>query len=233
VEQLADALVYYVVFLFSTTLHEAAHAWAAKRGGDLTAYHGGQVSLDPAPHVRREPFGMVVLPIVSALISGWPFGYASAPYDPAWARRYPDRAALMALAGPASNLCLALVAAVLLRVGVSAGVFYAPETVRFGQVAGSHAGGAWVGLAVFLSVLFSLNMLLAAFNMLPLPPLDGSGAMPLVMSPEAARRYQEFLWSTPMLNWVGLFLAWKVFPLVFQPIFFGAVHLLYPWASYS
>ena len=78
-----------------------------------------------------------------------------------------------------------------------------------------------------------MNVLLAAFNMLPLPPLDGSAAMPLVMSAEAARRYQEVLWSTPMLNWVGLFLAWKVFPLVFHPIFFGAVHLLYPWAGYS
>ena len=57
----ADAIIYYVVFLFSTTLHEAAHAWAAARGGDLTAYHGGQVSLSPIPHIRREPVGMVVL----------------------------------------------------------------------------------------------------------------------------------------------------------------------------
>ena len=81
---LSSGLVYYIVFLFSTTLHEAAHAWAAKLGGDLTAYHGGQVSLDPTPHIRREPFGMVVLPILSTLVSGWPFGFASAPYDPQW-----------------------------------------------------------------------------------------------------------------------------------------------------
>ena len=74
---LADGLAYYVVFLFSTTVHEASHAWAAKLGGDLTAYHGGQVSLDPRPHIRRAPFGMVVLPIISVLLSGWPFGFAS------------------------------------------------------------------------------------------------------------------------------------------------------------
>ena len=82
-------LIYYLVFLFSTTVHEAAHAWAAKRGGDLTAYLGGQVSLDPRPHIKREPFGMVILPLLSVAISGWPFGFASAPYDPAWAMRYP------------------------------------------------------------------------------------------------------------------------------------------------
>ena len=57
-----EALVWYVVFLFSITVHEAAHAWAAMRGGDLTAYHGGQVSIDPIPHIRREPIGTVVLP---------------------------------------------------------------------------------------------------------------------------------------------------------------------------
>jgi hypothetical protein len=58
---LASAFVYYVVFLFSTTLHEAGHAWAAKLE-DLTAYHGGQVSLDSRPHIRREPFGMSFCP---------------------------------------------------------------------------------------------------------------------------------------------------------------------------
>lgn len=231
--EIGNALVYYVVFLFSTTLHEAAHAWAAKRGGDLTAYHGGQVSLDPMPHIRREPFGMVILPILSALLTGWPFGYASAPYDPDWARRFPHRAALMSLAGPAANLLLVLVAALLLRVGFAAGVFYAPETVRFGELAGSDAGALWPTLAVLLGVFFSLNLLLAAFNLLPLPPLDGSGALPLLLSKQATTRYQDFIWSNPALGWVGLFVAWKLFDVVFDPIFFAAVNLLYPGVSYS
>ena len=80
--ELVDSLVFYVVFLYSTTLHEASHAWAALRGGDPTAYHGGQVTLDPRPHIRREPIGMVVLPLISVLVSGWPLGFASAPFDP-------------------------------------------------------------------------------------------------------------------------------------------------------
>src|SRR4026208_1476601 len=105
-DQLVLAFGWYLVFLFSTTFHEAAHAWVAKLGGDLTAYHGGQVSLDPRPHIQREPFGMLILPLISTLISGGPFGVASAPYDPRWAMRYPRRAAWMALAGPTANLGL-------------------------------------------------------------------------------------------------------------------------------
>ena len=78
---LALGLGWYVVFVFSVTCHEAAHAFAAMKLGDKTAYHGGQVTLDPTPHVRRSPFGMVVVPILSFLLGGWMIGWASAPYD--------------------------------------------------------------------------------------------------------------------------------------------------------
>ena len=232
-QNLGEALTYYVVFLFSTTLHEAAHAWAAKRGGDLTAYHGGQVSLDPMPHIRREPFGMVVLPVITVLISGWPFGFASAPYDPAGAMRHPKRAAGMALAGPAANLLLVIGAGILLRGGEMAGVFLPPESIRFGHLAEAADGAVWASVATVVSVFFSLNLLLAVFNLLPLPPLDGSGAMPLLMSPEGSRRYQQLLWSNPALGWLGIFLAWQLVDVVFHPIFLGAVNLLYSSVSYG
>jgi Zn-dependent protease len=232
VVDLATGLIYYAVFLFSTTLHEAAHAWAAMRGGDLTAYHGGQVSLDPIPHIRREPFGMVVLPLLGVLISGWPFGYASAPYDPKWALAHPRRAALMALAGPASNTLLVIASGLALLAGTMAGVFYAPESVRFGHIAASTLGGVWPVLALVLGIIFSLNLLLALFNLLPFPPLDGSGAMPLVLSAEASRKYQEFMWSNPMFSLIGLFAAWKLFGFIFTPIFTLAVSALYPGVSY-
>ena len=129
-----QGLLFYAVFLFSITLHEAAHAWAALRLGDATAYHGGQVTLDPRPHIRREPFGMVVLPLLSVAVSGWPFGFASAPYDPHWAMRYPKRAAWMALAGPASNLLLVLLAGIAMRGLMAGGVFAGPGSVRFGHL---------------------------------------------------------------------------------------------------
>ena len=98
-EFLIAGVVWYVVFLLSTTCHEASHAWAAKLGGDLTAFHGGQVSLDPIPHIRREPFGMVIFPLLTYATGGWMMGWASAPYDPSWSERYPRRAAWMSLAG--------------------------------------------------------------------------------------------------------------------------------------
>lgn len=230
---LAEGLMYYVVFLLSTTLHEAGHAWAAKQGGDLTAYHGGQVSLSPVPHIRREPFGMVILPLLSVAISGWPFGFASAPYDPQWARRYPNRAALMALAGPAANLVLVVVAALAIRLGLSTGIFFAPESVRFGAVAGTTGGGIWPAVTFMLGALFSLNLLLAAFNMLPVPPLDGSGALPLVLNDSLTRRYQDFIMGNPALGWIGLIIAWQVFDKVFQPLFIAAINLLYPGLSYG
>ncbi len=228
-----EGLLYYVVFLFSTSLHEAAHAWAAKRGGDLTAYRGGQVSLDPIPHIRREPFGMVLLPLLTSIVSGWPIGFASAPYDAEWADRYPKRAARMALAGPAANLLLVIVSGLLLRLGMHLGVFWAPEAIRFGYLA-EGATQSSESVAIFLSMLFSMNLLLFVFNLLPVPPLDGSGVVPLFLTDEHGRRYQRFLESLPMLAWMGLFLAWELFDIVFDPIFLGAANLVFFfWTSYG
>lgn len=232
-EHVSQALTFFVVFLFSTTLHEAAHAWAALKGGDRTAYEGGQVSLDPRPHIKREPFGMVILPLLSALATGWPMGYASAPYNVAWARAFPRRAAWMALAGPGANLLLAVIAAVALRSGEIAGVFYAPTTIQFGDIVGSDSGVAWLSLGRLLGVFFSMNLLLMIFNLLPFPPLDGSAAITLLMDKGTTTKYQEFIWSTPILGVVGLFVAWQMFDFVFRPFFIIAVNLVFAGANYG
>jgi Zn-dependent protease len=233
VTDLTSGLIYYLVFLFSTTLHEAAHAWAAKRGGDLTAYLGGQVSLDPRPHIRREPFGMVILPLLSVAVSGWPFGFASAPYDPRWAARHPKRAAWMALAGPGANLVLVLLSVLLIRVGMLIGGLHPPDSISFGHIAGASAGGLWSGLALVVSVFFSLNLVLLVLNLIPVPPLDGSAAIPLLLSDAATARYQRFLWSQPVLGWIGLLVAWRLFDLIFNPMFLFAVGLVYPEVRYG
>ena len=232
-QHLAQGLLYYIVFLFSTTVHEAAHAWAAMRGGDLTAYHGGQVSLDPRPHIRREPFGMLILPLLSTLASGWPFGFASAPYDPRWAMRYPKRAAWMAIAGPAANLLLVVLAIIVVRIGVFANVFYPPESVGFGRLVGTSAGGLWPAVAAVAGIVFSMNLLLAILNLIPLPPLDGSAAILLLLPESVANRYQRMLWSSPMLGIVGMLAAWRVIDSAFYPIFWMTLRLLYPSASYD
>ena len=232
-DHLANGLVYYIAFLFSTTVHEAAHAWAAKIGGDPTAYHGGQVSLDPRPHIRREPFGMVLLPVVSTLLSGWPFGFASAPYDPEWALRHPRRAGWMAVAGPAANLLISLLCVLAIHVGVAAGVFYPPDSAGFEVVVGTDLGGVWPGITFMLSVFFSLNLMLACLNMIPLPPLDGSAAVLLGLADDTGRRYQQFLMTSPALGMMGLVVAWQVFDVVFDPVFWTVVNVLYPGVTYG
>jgi len=223
-------LTWYVVFLFSTTLHEAAHAFAAWRLGDSTAYHGGQVTLSPLPHIRREPFGTVVFPILTFVLSGWMMGWASAPYDPVWAARHPRRAAWMSLAGPGSNLLLVVAAGLLIRAGIAAGLLLPPSVVTFSQVAAATAGGS-AGAATALSILFSLNLLLFAFNLLPLPPLDGSGALGLFLPAETAVRFQEFM-RQPMVSILGLVVAWRLFGPLFGPLHGLALGLLYPGMVY-
>jgi Zn-dependent protease len=232
-DHLASGLVYYIAFLFSTTAHEAAHAWAAKLGGDLTAYHGGQVSLDPRPHIRREPFGMVLLPLLSTAMSGWPFGFASAPYDPEWALRHPRRAGWMAVAGPAANLMIVLLSGCAIRIGMAAGRLTSPDVAGFDHIVLANSDGVWPGVAFMLSVMFSLNLMLACLNMIPLPPLDGSAAVLLGLSEGTAHRYQQFLMSSHALGMMGLLVAWQVFDLLYDPIFTVALNLLYPGASYG
>ena len=224
-------LTWFVVFIFSTTLHEAGHAWAAAKMGDRTAYEGGQVSLNPLPHIQREPVGMVLVPLISFALNHWMMGWASAPYDPFWAHRYPKRAALMAAAGPAANLLLVIVSGLLIRIGIWRGVFYAPDTANFTTVTAAVEGSWATGVVTPLSILFSLNLLLFAFNLLPLPPLDGSAILPALMGDEAARRYQQLL-HQPMFSLLGLLAAWRLFPYVSDPLQTLALNLLYPGAGY-
>ncbi len=228
---LSLGITWYVVFLFSTTLHEAAHAWAALRGGDSTAYRGGQVSVDPRPHLRREPFGMLILPVLSLAVSGWPFGFASAPFDPVWARAHPRRAGWMALAGPAANLGLVLAAALGVRLGMALGLFHAPASARLTSITLASAGGLAPGAALLLSQLFSMNLILAVLNLLPIPPLDGSRALSVLLPERIALRIQGWL-SQPLLGYVGLLLAWRAFDPLFDPIYGAALNLLYPGHGY-
>jgi len=225
-------ITWYVVFLLSTTCHEATHALAAKLGGDLTAFHGGQVSLDPVPHIRREPFGMVVFPILSYIAGGWMMGWASAPYDPTWAERHPRRAAWMSLAGPGANFALTIVAALLIHAGIWMGMFAHPNSANFTRIVASARPGA-EGAATLLSVLFSLNLLLGAFNLLPLPPLDGFGAVGLFLREETARRFQALGVQVRGFSMIGLLIAWQVFDPIFDPIFTLALRALYPGYGYG
>jgi Zn-dependent protease len=225
-------MIWFLSFLFSTTVHEAMHAFAAWRLGDSTAYQGGQVSLNPAPHIQREPIGMVVLPLLTSLTQGWAIGWASCPYDPVWARRYPGRAAMMAAAGPAGNLLIALAAFVIIRAGLAFGWFIAPERVNFDSIVQMANGGDATFATTLLSVFLVMNVFLCAFNLLPLPPLDGSAILQGIIPERHAGKLQE-LQSNAVMSMLGLVIAWQIFPFVTDPIFSMLLRLVHPYDSYS
>jgi len=223
-------VIWYIVFLLSTTCHEGAHALVARWGGDPTAMQGGQVSLSPLPHIMREPFGTVVVPWLTYILPPhFMLGWASAPYDPAWEERHPHRAAWMALAGPAANFTLAAIAAVGIRVGIALRYFRVPDEASFAHVTAATSAGTPEFAATFLSILFVLNVLLGTFNLLPVPPLDGHAGITALMSEDAARRF--LAWSRNMgLGFAGLLLAWVLYDQVFNYIFRFSLSVLYPGA---
>jgi Zn-dependent protease len=215
-ERLVFGFIWYVAFLFSTTCHEAAHALVAKIGGDETAALGGQVSLNPVPHIRREPWGMIVIPILSYISMGAMFGWASAPYDPLWERRHPRRSGWMALAGPVANFTLMLIAVAGLQLGAAAGWFH-PDPIT----------GQRDFVAVTLLIFFSLNLLLGTFNLLPVTPLDGSTVILLFMSDKTAQRYLDWLRGNSFAI-AGLLVAVVGFRYIYEPIYRFARALLIP-----
>jgi Zn-dependent protease len=225
-------VLWYIAFLFSTTCHEGAHALAAKIGGDPTAFHGGQVTLNPIPHIRRELLGMVIVPILSFIYAHWMMGWASAPYDPAWQQRYPRRAAWMALAGPAANFSLVLLSAIAIRLGIAAHFFAMPESVSFTHITQAVAPGSGELAATFLSIVFVLNLVLGTFNLLPVPPLDGNTGVTLFMPEETALRF--LTWThTQGFGMIGLVLAWVLYDRMFEHIFRISLVALYPGSSWS
>ena len=229
---LLTGLLWFGAFLFSTTVHEAMHALAAYKGGDATSYLGGQVSLSPLPHIRREPIGMLVVPLVTAFTLGWAVGWASTPYDPYWAARHPRRAASMAAAGPAGNLLIALVAFGALRLGLALDVFVAPHRVNFHHlVDAANGSGFLTGLGELLAVLLVLNILLFVFNMLPVPPLDGASAITGVL-PERAAHLVRAVNAHPAVSMLGLLIAWQLFPEFARPLFAALLRLVHPGDIY-
>ncbi len=221
-EILAIAVINYIVFLFSVVCHEAAHAVVGMWGGDKTAYWNGQVTLSPWPHVRQEPFGLGLLPIISLFAAMQTGGYgiigfASAPYDPLWAVRHPKRAAWMALAGPAANLLLALLAVLLMKVGAVTG-FLAARPGFSDDPSGAIAEAA----SIVLMAMFFENLLLCVWNLLPIPPMDGFSALMLFIPDNKAEMLLEARARVGMFFPIILLVVSQFFWTFFGP-FYSAV----------
>jgi Zn-dependent protease len=230
---LAEGLLWYIVFIISTTFHEASHAFAALKLGDRTAYEGGHVTLDPLVHIKREPLGTVVVPLVSFLMGGWMIGWASVPFDIQWAYDNPRASAKMSAAGPAANLFLVILSALTIRIGIMAGIFASPESVNYDHIVDAVGNGFLNSFASFINVFFCLNLILFIFNLIPLPPLDGSGILPLFLNKNQARNYIDYF-RNGAFSIGGLVIAWFVFDFIYGPIHLLFVNILYyPIAYYQ
>lgn len=167
-------LIQFVILVLSLTVHEAAHAWSANRLGDPTARRLGRLSLNPVVHI--DPIGTLLLPFIGIFAGGLLFGWAKpVPVNVAnlrgdWRRKY----GLIAAAGPASNLVIAVLLAILLQ----------PAT--FGSPYETSSRGVW---ALFLVI--QMNVGLAVFNLLPVPPLDGGNVLGALLPRQIAEAFDQ------------------------------------------
>jgi len=175
----AQIFLVFIVLLFSLTVHEAAHAWTADRLGDSTARSRGRVSLNPLVHI--DPIGTVLFPLL-AIVAGVPvIGWAKpVPVNVQKLRRARRDYVLVAAAGPASNLTLAVIAALILKL-----LPVSPVTLGEANVT--------VPIASMLSRALYLNVLLAVFNMIPIPPLDGGNVIGGLLPRPLAYRFDSLI----------------------------------------
>ncbi|WP_273396803.1 site-2 protease family protein [Thermophilibacter mediterraneus] len=176
-EGLVSMVVTVALVMFSAMVHEVAHGLAAHLCGDDTAKEAGRLTLDPRAHL--DPVGSVVLPLAMALMGGPVFAFARpVPYNPARLRNPRRDELIVALAGPASNLLQALVGTALVAALLSpAALAAAPD--------------AALALLDVLLTYVSVNLVLCFFNLIPLPPLDGSKVVLFFLSGRARARYYE------------------------------------------
>jgi len=191
----------FVVLILALSFHEMSHAWAANRLGDPTAARLGRLTMNPLVHI--DPIGTILLPLFLTLTNAhFMFGWAKpTPVNPGNLRHPRRDDALVAVAGPLSNLLLAVVAAAIARICLAA----QPQE-------GSFLGDA----LVLLVQIVDLNVLLALFNLLPIPPLDG-GALAVNLLPRSLSSIGDALRSYGFLIFV-LLLYSGVTGVILQPI---------------
>lgn len=162
-------LFYFVIVVPSSIIHEYAHGWMAERLGDPTARYAGRLTLDPRSHI--DPWGTILMPLLLFFLTSGRFLFAYAkpvPYNPFNLRNQRWGPALVGVAGPATNFLLALAVGLTIR-------FLGPSTTTY-----------------FLSIIVYINLLLMVFNLIPIPPLDGSKIL-YALLPDSAYELRNFL----------------------------------------
>lgn len=208
-------IIWFVVFLLSLTVHECAHAWAAEQSGDPTGRYLGRITLNPIPHI--DIFGTIIFPLIAITTGGWMFGWAKpVPFNPMNLRDRKMGEIMIALAGPVSNILLAVLCIILYK------IFFGGSLLSAG-----FAGGLNQPIAMMLQIGIYLNIILAVFNLIPVPPLDGSHVLRNLLPDSLAELYAQFpVWAgfiaifllvrmgvtsaliSPLVNLAQMILAW-------------------------
>lgn len=192
-----------IAFLFAISFHESAHAWMANRCGDPTARMLGRISLNPLKHI--DPFGTVILPLIAMIAHIPVLGWAKpTPVDPRNFRNQVRDDILTAVVGPISNFVVAAVAllfliAIALTSHLGAGIINLVLLVYPNRldVLASQTNSLLMPLSLLAYELMLINVVLAVFNLIPVPPLDGSHVLRHFL-PESARRAYD------TMGWIGL-----------------------------
>jgi Zn-dependent protease len=207
----AENIYIIPILIFSVVIHEMAHAWVALRCGDTTAKDLGRITLNPIPHI--DLFGSIIIPLFSIIATGRVFiAWAKpVPIDPRNFRNFRRDDTLVTIAGPISNLIIAFIC-----VFGTAGMYHLIGAVNPGE--GSYG---FEFLNYLLKMFYAgviLNVSLAVFNMIPIPPLDGSHVLANILPEELAMRYRS-------IGFMGIFIILALFNFVpgFSQVFVSVI----------
>ena len=220
-------IIQFAVLLFSLSIHEAAHAWMADRRGDYTARYMGRVSLNPAAHI--DPIGTILFPLLNFIMNVPLIGWAKpVPVNPARLKNPRRDHMYISIAGPAANM-LAGFGALILLIMMKWFVPGADRVVVNMAITMSMTGGqsAIVPITGILFFLMLINFMLAIFNLLPVPPLDGHWIVAGLLPPRASASFQNFGRYGIFILYGLMFLG--IFRVILIPIVYGLRNLLI-WA---
>ena len=178
-----EGIISLFVVLFAITVHEASHGWAALKMGDPTAFHMGRITLNPIHHI--DPLGTILLPLILIIMGAPPFGWAKpVPVNPLNLRNPRRDNLLISAAGPLSNFIVAFIAFLIIKIFMTL-----DPNLLYGRIGGFNSLLSPIITILYYTVL--INVILAIFNLIPIPPLDGSGVLMGLISEEAAEKYEQ------------------------------------------
>lgn len=216
-------ILYMVAFIFSLSLHEAAHAWMSDRFGDDLARSQGRISLNPVSHV--DPIGTLLFPTI-AFFTGLPMlGWARpTPVNPLRWRNRRVANIWVSAAGVLGNLLIAIIAGITMRILYEAGL-----VTKLPLVPLTTDSLLAVGAAKLLQILFIINVVLAVFNLIPIPPLDGSKILGSLLPPSMESTFEALEQFGFILLFIAVFTG--VFGVIFNIVLPLARNLIYIGAS--